>query len=107
MYQDLSQVIKTLKNKPDDEFTEPNLTQWDKKQKVPLIDGNGCTMVMCKVTFKTKMILNETEYSVRTVKWLTKYNSNGKSDDDIWPFVEWKTRKKISHDGKANKRACK
>ena len=39
MYQDLPQVIKTLKNEPDDDFTKPNLTQWDKKQqKVPLID---------------------------------------------------------------------
>ena len=39
VYQDLPQVIKTLKNEPDDDFTKPNLTQWDKKQqKVPLID---------------------------------------------------------------------
>ena len=64
-------------------------------------------MVMCKVIFEMEIILNKSEYSVRTGKWLTTYNSNGKSDDNIWPFVEWKTRKKILHNGKANKRACK
>ena len=68
------QVIKTLKNKPDDEFTKPNLIQWEKKQKVPLIDGNDCSMIMCKVKFEMEMILNKMEYSVRTGEWLTKYN---------------------------------
>ena len=72
-----------------------------------MIDGNGCEMIMCTVTFETEMILNETEYSDRTGKWLTKYNSNGKSDDNIWPFVECKNRKQIPHNRKANKRSCK
>ena len=108
MYQDLPQVIKTLKNEPDDDFTKPNLTQWDKEQKVPLIDGNGCAVIMCKVIVKTEeMILNKAEYSVREGKWLLKYNTNGKSGDDIWPFIEWKTRKKIPCDGKANNSAYK
>ena len=103
MYQDVHQVIKTLKDEPDDDFTEPNLTQWDKEQKVPLIDGNGCTVIMCKVMVKTEeMILNKAEYSVREGKWLLKYNTSGKSGDDIWLFVEWKTRKKIPRVGKAN-----
>ena len=57
---------KTLKNEPDDDFTKPNLTQWDKEQKIPLIDGNGCAVIMCKVIIKTEMILIEAEYSVRT-----------------------------------------
>ena len=32
---------------------------------------------------------------------------NRKSDDDIWPFVEWKTRKKIPHNEKMNNNAYK
>ena len=106
VYQDLPQVIKTLKNEPDDDFTKPNLTQWDKEQKVPLINGNVCAVIMCKVIVKTEMILNKVKYSVRMGKCSTKHNTNGKSDDNIRPFVEWKTRKKIPHNGNAN-RACK
>ena len=60
MYQDVPQVIKTLKDEPDDDFTNPNLTQWDKDKKVPLIDGNGCAVIMCKAIVKTEeMILNK------------------------------------------------
>ena len=103
LYQDLHQAIKTLKDEPDDDFIKPNLTQWDKEQKVPLIDGNGCVVIMCKAIFETEeMILNKAKYSDREGKWLLKYKTNRKSGDDIWPFVEWKTRKKIPRDGKAN-----
>ena len=61
MYQDFPQVIKTMKNELDDNFTKTNLTQWDNKKIVPLIDGNGCSVIMCNVVVKTGMILNKAE----------------------------------------------
>ena len=51
-YQDLPQVIETLKDEPDEDFTKPNLIQWDKEQKFPLLDGNGCAVIMPKVLVK-------------------------------------------------------
>ena len=46
------------------------------------------------------MILNKAKYNVRTGKWSIKYITNGKSDDDNWSFVKWKTKEKIPHNGK-------
>ena len=111
MYQDLPQVIKTMKNEPDDDFTKTNLSQWDKD---PLTDGNGCTVIMYNVVVKTGMIFHKAEYSGGRGKWSNKHKLNGKADDDIsfleWETREkipqWKTREKIRQDGNAN-RACK
>ena len=91
MYQDLPQVIKTMKNELDDDFTETNLSQWDKD---PLTDGNGCMVIMYNVVIKTGMIFHKAEYSGGRGKWSNKHKSKGKADDDI-PFLEWKTREKI------------
>ena len=84
MYQEFPQVIKTLKDELGDDFTKPSLTQWDEEQKLPLIDGNGSAVIMCKVIVKTEeMIFNKAKYSIRTGKWSIEYNTNRKSDYNI------------------------
>ena len=52
-YKDLPEIIKILKDELDDEdFTKPNLNQWDKEQMVSLFDGNGCAFIVSKVVEK-------------------------------------------------------
>ena len=47
--------IKTLKNKPAEDFTKPNITQLNKEKMVPLIDMNGCGVTVSKVVHKKKV----------------------------------------------------
>ena len=88
-YKDLPEMIETLKDEPNDEdFTEPNLSQWDKEQVVPLLDGNSCVVIVSKVVGKEKIVLNKAKYNVRMGKWSNDYNMNGKLGDDNWIIVK-------------------
>lgn len=65
-YKDLPEIIETLKDETDDEdFTKPNLTQWDKDQIVHLLDTNGYSVIVSNIVKKENMVLNEAKYNYR------------------------------------------
>ena len=102
----LPEVVQNLTDKqPEDgDFTEPNLTQQDKKQMVPIHDENGYAVTMSLVKVKQeKTVLDEEKYKIGMGKWSMKYYSiNRISYNDIKPVVEWKTREKILHGSGSN-----
>ena len=73
-YRYLPEIVVTLTDKPldDEDFTEPDpdMTQWEEERIIPILDGNGCAIVVDKVVQQeNKMVLNEAKSKFGIAKW--------------------------------------